>query len=147
MKWNPRTLKSLVDSKQGPDRATRRPTTLLSMLLLGGSWGYVGPFFAICSHFGGFLDASYAILVFWDAFFAFLSIFCRCWMDFGKILAWFFDGFSYFCQKSRFCKNRRFSSRKLLFSRIRACKNQSKIHKKSMQISYGKIRSKKMLKK
>ena len=64
-------------------------------------------------------------------------------MDFGKILEWFFDGFSYFCQKSRFCKNRCFSKRKLLFSRIRACKNQSKIHQKSMQISYGKIRSKK----
>ena len=68
-------------------------------------------------------------------------------MDFGRILAWFFDGFSYFGQKSRFCKNRCFSIGKLLFSRIRACKNQAKIHQKSMQISYGKIRSKKMLKK
>ena len=51
-------------------------------------------------------------------------------MDFGRILEWFFDGLSYFSQKSRFCKNRCFSVRKLLFSRIRACKTQSKIHPK-----------------
>ena len=132
---------------QGPDRATRRPTTLLNVLLLGGSWGYVGPFFAFFSHFGVFLDASYAILVFWDAFFRFFLIFCQFWMDFGKILAWFFDGFAHVCPKSRFCKNRCFSMGKLLFSRIRACKNQAKIHQKSMQISYGEIRSKKLLKK
>ena len=110
---------------------------------LGGSWGHVGPFFAIFAHFGGSLDASSAILVLGDAFFGFLSIFGRFGMDFGKILGWFFDGFSYFCQRSRFCKNRCFSKRKLLFSRVRACKNQSKIQPNTMQISYGKIKSKK----
>ena len=61
----------------------------------------------------------------------------------GRILGWFFDGFSYFCPKSRFCKNHCFSIGKLLFSRVRACENQSKIQPKTMQISYGKIRSKK----
>ena len=127
-----RTLRSLVDSKQGPDRAKRRPTTLLGTLHLGGSWSYVGPFFAIFSHFGGFVDASYAILLFGDAFFGFWLIFCRFGMDFGKILRWFFDGFSYFCQKSRFCQNRCFFYGKLLFSRIsslqKSIKNPSKIH-------------------
>ena len=73
--------------------------------------------------------------------------FFRFLVDFGWISGRFWDGFSYFCPKSRFCKNRCFSIRKLLFSRIRACKNQAKIHQKSMQISYGKKRSKKMLKK
>ena len=62
-------------------------------------------------------------------------------MDFKKILAWFFDGFAHVCPKSRFCNF--FLIGKLLFSRIRACKNQAKIHQKSMQISYGKIKSKK----
>ena len=77
----------------------------------------------------------------------FISILGRFWMDFGRILGWFFDGFSYFCQKSRFCKNRCFSKGKLLFSRIRACKNQSKIQPKTMQISCEKIKSKKKPKK
>ena len=145
MKWNPRTLRSLVDSQQGPDRAKRRPATLLSLLLSGNSWSYVGPFFALFAHVGCFLGASYASLVFWDAFFSeLLTILDGFREDFGMVFRWIFRSF---CQKSQFCKNRCFSIRKLLFSRIRASKNQAKIHQKSMQISYGKIRSKKMLKK
>ena len=76
--------------------------------------------------------------------------FYRFFVDFGWISGRFGDGFSMVFRI--FAKNRDFVKivvflKKLLFSRIRACKNQSKIHQKSMQISYGKIRSKKMLKK
>ena len=138
-----------MDSKQGPDRATRRPEHFwvrsfweaLEIML-----GHFSQFFRILGAFWTHFTPSWCSGT-WDACFGFLSIFGRFWMDFGKILGWFFDGFSYFCPKSRFCKNRCFSIGKLLFSRIRACKNQAKIHQKSMQISYGKIRSKKMLKK
>ena len=61
---------------------------------MGGSWGYVGPFFALFAHFEGFLDASYAILVFWDALFwifiDFLSIWDGFREDFGMVFRWFF---------------------------------------------------------
>ena len=114
-----------------PGRATRRPSGKMGDLLLGSSWGYVGPFFEFFSHFGIFLDASYAILVFWDAFFRFFSIFCPFWMDFGKILGWFFDGFSYFCPKLRFCKNRCFFKRTSLLLRFWASANPFKIDAKT----------------
>ena len=61
------------------------------------------------------MDASSGILVFGDAFFGFLSIFCRFGMDFGKIWGWHFDDFSHFRQKSRFGKNRCFSYGKTIF--------------------------------
>ena len=119
----------------------------LTPLLLGGSWGHVGSFFAIFCILEAFCSHLIAIVCFWDVFLRFLSIFRRFWLDFEKILGWFSDGFSHFCLKSRFCENRCFSLGKLLFSKIRACRNQTKVHQKSMQTSYRKIKSKKMLKK
>ena len=53
-------------------------------------------------------------------------------MDFGKLLGWFFHGFSYFCPKSRFYKNRRFFHKKIAIfkgsSLQKSSKNPSKIH-------------------
>ena len=95
------------------------------------------------------LEAFWTRLTPYCFFGTFFSDFYRFFVDLGWISGGFWDGFSMvfhiFANKSRFCKNRCFSKGKLLFSRIRACKNLSKFHHKSMQISYGKIRSKKML--
>ena len=111
--------------------------------LLGPCW----IIFRIVSYFWVFLGPSYAILVFRDVLFNIFLIFRRFGVDFGRILGRFFNELLHFSLKSRFCKNHRFSLGKLLFSRIRACKNPTKFHQKSMQISPRKIKTKKILQK
>ena len=91
---------------------------------MGLCWSIFRIFFAFWGLFGRILRHPGVL----GRFFSIFLIFCQFWMDFGKILAWFFDGFAHVCPKSRFCKNRCFSIGKLLFSRIRACKNPAKIH-------------------
>ena len=91
----------MVDSKQGPDRAKRRPATLLSTLLLGGSWAHVGPIFVILSHFFAFWGLFGRIL----RHLGFLE-FSRFFVDFGWISGRFWDGFSMVFRI--FAKNRDF---------------------------------------
>ena len=73
------------------------------LLSFGGSWGYVGSFFAIFSHFGSFLDAAWAIFRFFCSFGRFFGFF----VDFGWIWGWFFRFFSMIWGVSR--RNREFA--------------------------------------
>ena len=94
----------MVEILRGAKQGNAETAALFVLVLLGGFSGYVGPFFAIFSHFGGFLNASYTIFVFWDAFLEF----CRFFVDFGWISGGFWDGFSmvfrFFAQNRDFLK-------------------------------------------
>ena len=77
---------------------------ILTLLLLGGFWGYFSHFFAFVSHFGRILSHH---SIFFDVF-LFFSIFYRFWMDLGRILGgfWkdFFEVFRFFLKTANFVK-------------------------------------------
>ena len=74
-------------------------------LILGGSWGHVGSFFAHFSVFGAFFSIFSSDFVRSCVLKRFFGIFGQFSVDFEVILGPFFHDFSHFLLKSRFGKN------------------------------------------
>ena len=76
----------LLSTKLRARQAIAEAAAKNKTLILGGSWNYVGSFFALFSHFFRIFGASYVIMAFLVAFFGFF-------MDFRWILGGFWEGF------------------------------------------------------
>ena len=80
-----------------PDWANAGHGPLLISLLLGGSWGHVGSFFAIFHIFWLFFGLLMPSWLVSSIVFDFVSILKGFWEGFGRVLEGFFEDFFDFC--------------------------------------------------